>query len=52
MLATDISATSCLSNWVSGVAASGTFVKNSAATWNVTGTSGIPTGCTVETASA
>ena len=36
-------------NWVSGVAASGTFVKNSAATWNVTGTSGIPTGWTVQT---
>ena len=40
------------SNWVSGVATTGTFVKNSAATWNVTGTNGIPTGWTVETASA
>ena len=41
--------------WVSGVAASGTFVKNSAANWNVTdvtGVNGIPTGWTVETASA
>lgn len=39
------------SSWVNGVASSGTFVKNSAATWNVTGTNGIPTGWTVETAS-
>ena len=37
-------------NWVSDVAATGTFVKNSAATWNVTGTSGIPSGWTVQTA--
>lgn len=36
--------------WVDGVAATGTFVKNSAATWNVTGDNGIPTGWTVETA--
>ena len=34
-------------NWVRGVASSGTFVKNSEATWNFTGTSGIPTGWTV-----
>ena len=39
------------SEWVSGVAANGTFVKNSAAQWNVTGTNGIPTGWTVQTAS-
>jgi hypothetical protein len=39
-------------NWVSGVAASGTFVKNSAATWTTTGTNGVPTGWTVETASS
>lgn len=38
--------------WVSGVASTGTFVKNSAATWNVTGTNGVPSGWTVETASA
>ena len=38
-------------NWVGNVAASGTFVKNSAATWNVTGTDGIPSGWTVQTAS-
>jgi hypothetical protein len=44
---------SYLSNWVSGVSASGTFVKNSAATWeNTFGPSAIPTGWTVETASA
>ena len=40
------------SYWVRSVASSGTFVKNSAATWDVTGTSGIPSGWTVETASA
>ena len=40
------------SSWVDGVASTGTFVKNSAATWNVTGVDGIPTGWTVETASA
>lgn len=39
-------------DWVSGVSASGTFVKNSAATWNVTGNNGIPSGWTVETDSA
>ena len=39
-------------NWVSGVSPTGTFVKNSAATWNVTGTYGIPSGWTVQTASA
>jgi hypothetical protein len=38
-------------SWVSGVAASGIFVKNSAATWTTTGTNGIPTGWAVETAS-
>ena len=38
-------------SWVSGVAATGTFVKNSAASWTTTGVSGIPTGWTVETAS-
>jgi hypothetical protein len=44
---------SYLSNWVSGVSASGIFVKNSAATWpNSFGTSAIPSGWTVETANA
>jgi hypothetical protein len=36
-------------SWVSNVAASGTFYKNSAAKWNVIGESGIPNGWTVET---
>ena len=34
-------------DWVRGVASTGIFVKNSAATWNVTGINGIPTGWTV-----
>lgn len=38
--------------WVQGVAETGTFVKNSAAQWDVTGNNGIPSGWTVETASA
>ena len=36
-------------NWVNGVAPTGTFVKSAAATWNVTGNSGVPTGWTVMT---
>lgn len=41
------------SSWVSSVSSSGTFVKNSAATWeNTFGTSAIPSGWTVETADA
>lgn len=43
--------TSYTRNWVNGVASSGTFVKNSTATWTTTGVNGIPTGWTVETAS-
>ena len=43
--------TTYTSNWVSGVASTGTFVKNSAATWTTTGVNGIPTGWTVQTAS-
>ena len=35
-------------NWLSGVSATGTFVKNSAATWT-NADAGIPTGWTVET---
>ena len=46
-LATDISAPSCTSNWVSGVASTGTFVKAaSMETWT-TGNKGIPEGWTV-----
>lgn len=51
MMAIDISAFNCLDLWVYGVPSTGTFVKNSAATWDVTGDSGIPSGWTVETAS-
>lgn len=40
------------SNWVNGVAATGTFVKNSAASWDVRGVHGIPTGWNVQTASS
>ena len=39
-------------NWVTNVKATGTFVKNSAATWDVTGVNGVPSGWTVETADA
>ena len=51
MMATDISAIMCLTSWVSNVSSTGTFVKNAAATWNVTGVNGIPEGWTVQTAS-
>ena len=37
-------------DWVNGVAASGTFVKNSAAQWDVSGNDGVPTGWTIQTA--
>lgn len=37
-------------SWVSGVAATGTFVKNAAAEWEVTGVNSIPSGWTIETA--
>lgn len=39
-------------NWVSGVTSTGTFVKNAAATWDVSGVNGIPTNWTVLTATA
>lgn len=42
-LATDISATNCLSNWLSGVSSTGTFIKDDNTTWP-TGASGIPSG--------
>ena len=42
--------TSNTNYWVSGVAANGTFVKNAAATWNVTGVNGVPSGWTVQKA--
>jgi len=46
-LATDKHGTNCCSRWVSGVAATGTFVKAASMTWG-TGTAGIPSGWTVE----
>ena len=48
MLATDISADSCLDGWVSVVSSTGTFVKSKDATWDESGV--IPEGWTVETA--
>lgn len=47
-LATNISEERCTENWVSGVAASGTFKKPSSMSSWTTGTSGIPNGWTVE----
>ena len=44
-LATDIYATSCTKDWVSGVAASGTFTTPSSTSWT-TGNNGIPNGWT------
>ena len=50
MLATDISATDCLSSWVYSVSKTGTFIKNAAMTSLPTGESGIPSGWTVQDA--
>ena len=50
MLATDISARSCLSSWVTRVSSTGTFVKNAAMTSLPTGIDGIPSGWTVQNA--
>ena len=50
-LATNISANNCTYNWVSGVASNGTFIKNpNMSSWG-RGTSGIPSGWTVQDAS-
>jgi len=47
-LATDISASNCTSNWLSGVASTGTFTKAPSMTgWTIDSASGIPTGWTV-----
>jgi len=46
-LATDISASNCTSKWVSGVAATGTFIKNPNMSSWTTGINGIPNGWTV-----
>ena len=48
MLATDISASNCLEEWVSGVAATGTFKKAASMTSLPSGVYGIPTGWTVQ----
>ena len=48
MLATNINASSCLGGWVSGVASSGTFVKNVNMTTLPSGNNGIPTGWVVK----
>ena len=50
MLAIDISASDCLSSWVDSVSSTGTFVKHPAMTSLPTGTSGIPSGWTVDIA--
>jgi len=50
-LATDISATSCTLLWVQNVSATGTFVKATSMNSWTTGTSGIPSGWTVQNAS-
>ena len=47
MLATDISADGCLTNWVSSVASTGTFTKAASMTSLPTGVNGIPEGWTV-----
>ena len=44
--------TTYTASWVSNVKSTGVFIKNSAATWDVTGNNGIPAGWTVQTASA
>lgn len=45
-LAVDKSASNCLTNWVSRVSSTGTFVKKESVTWT-TGNNGIPTNWTV-----
>ena len=47
-LATDISATNCISNWLSYVSASGTFYKASSMTSWPSGMNGIPSGWTTK----
>lgn len=46
-LATDISATNCLYNWTSGVAAAGTFIKAPGMTSWGSGNSGVPSNWTI-----
>ena len=49
MFTTDPTAGTYLTNWLSNVAETGTFVKNTNATWTNTD-AGIPSGWTVQTA--
>ena len=49
-LAINISVSGCLTNWVNGVASTGTFVKNDSMTNWTSGTGGIPRGWTVQNA--
>ncbi len=48
-LATSISASYCVNNWVNSVASSGTFVKSRSVNWP-SGNNGIPSGWTVQNA--
>ncbi len=50
VVATDISEANCTNEWVNGVAATGTFVKNPSMSEWTTGISGIPSGWTVQDA--
>ena len=50
-LFTTVPSTVYTNQWVKDVSATGTFVKNSAAEWEVTGVNSIPSGWTIETAS-
>ena len=50
-LATNISTSKCTDDWVNGVAASGTFIKNANMSW-ATGISGIPSGWKIENATS
>ena len=47
MLATDVSASNAINNWMYGVPANGIFVKHIDAQWTTTGASGVPTNWTV-----
>lgn len=51
-LATDISATGCVSNWLNQVSSTGTFVKNASMNNWPSGASGIPNNWTVENATS
>ena len=45
--ANDISASNCTTDWVNGVAATGTFYKKGTASWVIDSVDGVPTGWTV-----